>query len=83
MKNSCRSYWLVDRSTPLSGSTARLRLEEKTAATADTVAAAYCVAAFPERADSGSREEEARGRATAAWWEAAWEMGVNDSADFI
>lgn len=41
---------------------------EKTAATA-----AYCVAAFPERADRG-RREEARGRATAAWWEAAWEM---------
>lgn len=44
---------------------------EKTAATA--AAAAYCVAAFPERADRG-RREEARGRATAAWWEAAWEM---------
>lgn len=47
---------------------------EKTAATAATAAAAaYCVAAFPERADRG-RREEARGRATAAWWEAAWEM---------
>lgn len=75
MKNSCRSYWLVDRSTPPSlVDTARLPSQCNRAVTAIT--AAYTVSSLVSWSSWQRGGREAGGRATVAGWEVAWEKGA-------
>ena len=82
MKNSCRSYWLVDRSTPLSGSTARLRLGEDSR---HCYHCCCCLLCSCVSWASWQREEGGGGEGQSYSGMVGGSMGdwVNDSADHL